>query len=264
MTPPDPVLRGKAVLVTGSSSGTGAAIARELGRRGARVAVHCRRSIAAAESVAAGIRNGGGDAAAFAADLGNSQQLRDLARAVDARFGAIDVLVNNAGPFTDTPFRTLGEAEWDSVMAVNLKAPYLLSQLLAPGMQRLGAGRIINIGATSAFVRTHSVYGLAKAALLHLTESLALELAPKILVNAVVPSQIASARTDTMPAYRQAAIDSTPLGRLVTEAEVARMVGLLCTPEFDFVTGRAIIMDGGRTLPRFPRIGSELAKPHAP
>ena len=148
-------------------------------------------------------------------------------------------------------------------MAVNLKAPYLLSQLLAPGMQRLGAGRIINIGATSAFVRTHSVYGLAKAALLHLTESLALELAPKILVNAVVPSQIASTRTDGMPAYRQAAIEATPLGRLVTEAEVARMVGLLCTPEFDFVTGRAIVMDGGRTLPRFPRIGPELANPHA-
>jgi NAD(P)-dependent dehydrogenase (short-subunit alcohol dehydrogenase family) len=264
VTPPDPSLRGKAALVTGSSSGAGAAIARELARRGARVAVHCRRAIDAAESVAADIRNAGGDAAAFAADFGNSQQLRDLIKAVEARCGAIDVLVNNAGPFIDTPFHSLKEADWDYAMAVNLKAPYLLSQLVAPGMQRLGAGRIINIGATSAFVRTHSVYGLAKAALLHLTESLALELAPKILVNAVVPSQIASARTDAMPAYRQAAIDATPLGRLVTEAEIARMVGLLCTPEFDFVTGRAIIMDGGRTLPRFPRIGAELAKPHAP
>jgi NAD(P)-dependent dehydrogenase (short-subunit alcohol dehydrogenase family) len=121
-------------------------------------------------------------------------------------------------------------------------------------MEQRGWGRIINLGATSGFVRTHSVYGLAKAALLHLTESLALELAPAITVNAVVPSQIASARTDTMPVYKAAAIDGTPLGRLVTEAEIGRMVALLCSADFDFVTGRAIVMDGGRTLPRFPRI----------
>jgi NAD(P)-dependent dehydrogenase (short-subunit alcohol dehydrogenase family) len=117
-------------------------------------------------------------------------------------------------------------------------------------------GRIINLGATSALVRTHSVYGLAKAALLHLTESLALELAPAVTVNAVVPSQIASARTDRMPAYKAAAIEGTPLGRLVTEQEIARMVALMCGPDFDFVTGHSIVMDGGRTLPRFPKLGA--------
>jgi NAD(P)-dependent dehydrogenase (short-subunit alcohol dehydrogenase family) len=251
-------MHGKAVLVTGSSSGAGARIAHELARRGARIAVHCRRAMDEAEAVAAEIRKDGGDAAAFSADLVSSKQLRDLVARVEARFGSISILVNNAGPFADTPFRSLEEAEWDYVMAVNLKAPYLISQLIAPGMQQLGWGRIINVGATSAFVRTHSVYGLAKAALLHLTESLALELAPAILVNAVVPSQIASARTDGMPTYKEAAIKATPLGRLVTEDEIARMVGLLCMPEFDFVSGRAIIMDGGRTLPTFPRIASEL------
>ena len=113
-----------------------------------------------------------------------------------------------------------------------------------------------NLGATSAFVRTHSVYGLAKAALLHLTESLALELAPSISVNAIVPSQIASERTDNMPRYKEAAIAGTPLGRLVTEEEIGGMVALVCSPEFDFVTGRAVVMDGGRTILRFPRIGS--------
>jgi NAD(P)-dependent dehydrogenase (short-subunit alcohol dehydrogenase family) len=101
-------------------------------------------------------------------------------------------------------------------------------------------------------VRSHSVYGLAKAALLHLTESLAVELAPHVTVNAVVPSQIASARTDTMRAYKAAAIAATPLERLVTEAEVARMVALVCSPAFDFMTGRAIILDGGRSIPLFP------------
>jgi NAD(P)-dependent dehydrogenase (short-subunit alcohol dehydrogenase family) len=251
-------MHGKAALVTGSSSGAGARIARELARHGARIAVHCRRAFAEAEAVATEIRKDGGDAAAFSADLSSSQQLRDLVARIEARLGAISILVNNAGPSADTPFRSLEEAEWDYVIAVNLKAPYLLSKLIAPGMQRLGWGRIINVGATSASVRTHSVYGLAKAALLHLTESLALELAPAILVNAVVPSQIASARTDGMPSYKAAAIQATPLGRLVTEDEIARMIGLLCMPEFDFVTGRAIVMDGGRTLPTFPRIASEL------
>ena len=167
------------------------------------------------------------------------------------------MLVNNAGPFADAPFRTLAPSTWDQVMGANLRAPWLLAQKVAPGMERLGRGRIVNLGATSGFVRTHSVYGLAKAALLHLTESLALEFAPTITVNAVVPSQIASARTDTMPAYKKAAIEGTPLGRLVTEEEIGRMVALLCSPDFDFVTGRSIVLDGGRTLPRFPRLNIE-------
>src|SRR4029079_1244092 len=125
-------------------------------------------------------------------------------------------------------------AAWDQVMAVNLKAPYLLAQKVAPAMERLGWGRVVDLGAPSGFVRTHSVYGLAKAALLHLTESLALELAPAITVNAVVPSQIASPRTDKMPLYKAAAIAGTPLKRLVTQREIADMVALVCSPAFDF------------------------------
>ncbi len=246
---------GKVALVTGSSSGTGAAIARELARRGARVAAHCRRATAGADAVVAAIQDEGGEAAAFRADLARSDEVRRLVAEVEARLGPVSILVNNAGPFADTPFTSLDERDWDLVMAVNLKAPYLASQLVAPGMERLGWGRIVNLGATSSLVRSHSVYGLAKAALLHLTECLALELAPKITVNAVVPSQIASARTDSMPAYKAAAIKATPLGRLVTEDEIARMVALMCSAEFDFVTGRTVIMDGGRAIPVFPRIG---------
>ena len=248
-------LAGKVALVTGSSSGTGAAIALELARRGARVAVHCRSAIDEARTVVARIADGGGTAEAFKADLALEESSSALVTAVEKSLGPVTVLVNNAGPFADAPFRTLAPAAWDQVMSVNLKAPYLLAQKVAPAMERLGWGRIVNLGATSGFVRTHSVYGLAKAAILHLTESLALELAPSITVNAVVPSQIASARTDTMPAYKAAAIAGTPLGRLVTEEEIGRMVAHLCSPDFDFVTGRAIVMDGGRTLPRFPRIG---------
>lgn len=250
----DRVLVGKVALVTGSSSGTGVEIARHLARHGARVAVHYRQSRDGAEAAVAAIRAAGGDATAFQADVARSEDVRRLIDEVAGRLGPISVLVNNAGPFADTPFRTLAEQDWDRIVDANLKAVYLAAQRVAPGMDRLGWGRIVNLGATSGFVRSHSVYGLAKGALLHLTESLAVELAPAITVNAVVPSQIASARTDRMPAYKAAAIAATPLGRLVTEPEIARMVALLCSPAFDFVTGRAIILDGGRSIPVFPRL----------
>ncbi len=250
----DTFLTGKVALVTGASSGAGVDIARALARCGARVAVHYRHSGAGADAVAEAIRAAGGEAATVQADLAVSGDVRRLVAEVDARLGPASVLVNNAGPFADTTFRTLTERDWDYVMTTNLKAVFLASQLVLPGMERLGWGRIVNLGATSALVRSHSVYGLAKAALLHLTESMALDFAPHVTVNAVVPSQIASARTDRMPAYKAAAIAATPLGRLVTQPEIARMVALVCSPAFDFVTGRAIVLDGGRSIPVFPRL----------
>ena len=247
-------LRGKVALVTGASSGAGVDIAHELARLGARVAVHYRSSRAGADEVVEAIRAAGGEAATFQADVAVSDDVRRLVAEVDGRLGPVSVLVNNAGPFADTAFRTLTERDWDYVMNTNLKSVFLTSQLVLAGMETLGWGRIVNLGATSAFVRSHSVYGLAKAALLHMTESMAVDFAPHVTVNAVVPSQIASARTDTMPAYKAAAIAATPLKRLVTQPEIARMVALVCSPAFDFVTGRAIILDGGRSIPVFPKL----------
>jgi NAD(P)-dependent dehydrogenase (short-subunit alcohol dehydrogenase family) len=247
-------LEGKVALVTGASSGAGVDIARELARRGARVAVHYRRSRAGADAVVEAIRAAGGEAATFQADLAVSDDVRGLVAEVDGRLGPVSVLVNNAGPFADTGFRTLTERDWDYVMNTNLKSVFIASQLVLAGMEKLGWGRVVNLGATSAFVRSHSVYGLAKAALLHMTESMAVDFAPHVTVNAVVPSQIASARTDKMPAYKTAAIAATPLKRLVTQPEIARMVSLICSPAFDFVTGRAIVLDGGRSIPVFPKL----------
>jgi NAD(P)-dependent dehydrogenase (short-subunit alcohol dehydrogenase family) len=250
----DRYLAGKVALVTGSSSGSGVDIARTLAARGARVAVHYRNGRAEADAVVRSIADTGGEAHAFQADVAQSADVRRLAREVAERLGPVSVLVNNAGPYGDTPLRRLTEADWDYVVDANVKSVFLASQLVAPGMDTLGWGRIVNIGATSAYVRTHSVYGIAKAALLHLTETLAIELAPAITVNAVVPSQIASPRTDKMPVYKAAAIAGTPLKRLVTQREIADMVALVCSPAFDFVTGRAIILDGGRSLPAFPKV----------
>jgi NAD(P)-dependent dehydrogenase (short-subunit alcohol dehydrogenase family) len=250
----DQPLKGRVAIVTGASHGTGVDIARAFAAAGAHIAVHYRSGRAAAEGVASSIRESGGVADVFAADVACMDDVRRLIADVRATLGGPAIVVNNAGPFNDRPFSTLAEADWDYVMSANLKSVYLVAQLTAPDMRAAGWGRILSIGATSGLVRSHGVYGLAKAALLHLTQSLALELAPTITVNAIVPSQIASPRTDGMAQYKAAAIASTPLGRLVTQAEIARMAVRLCSPEFDFVTGQAIVMDGGRTLPRFPKL----------
>lgn len=245
---------GRVVLVTGSSSGAGAQIAREFGRCGAIVAVHFRADAQGASRVVEDLRREGRRAELFQADLARMDEARRLASEVADRLGAISILVNNAGPFAGTPLLELAERDWDEVLAVNLKAPFVLAQAVAPAMMAAGWGRIVNLGATSSLVRSHSVYGLAKAALIHLTQSLALEVAPAVTVNAIVPSQIASPRTDAMPVYKNAAIAGTPLGRLVTEEEVARLAVRVCGTDFDFMTGQAIVLDGGRSLPRFPRL----------
>jgi NAD(P)-dependent dehydrogenase (short-subunit alcohol dehydrogenase family) len=247
------ILAGRVALVTGASHGTGVDIVRALAGAGARVAVHYRSDRAAAEALAGAIRAAGGVAEAFAGDVARADDVRRLVADVEMRLGALGIVVNNAGPFNDTAFCDLAEADWDYVMNANLRAVYLTTQLVAAGMRRAGWGRIVNIGATSGLVRSHGVYGLAKAALLPLTQALALELAPTVTVNAVVPSQIASARpTGWPPAGGRDR--GTPLGRLVTQAEIGQMVLRLCSPEFDFVTGQAIVMDGGRVIPRFPRL----------
>ena len=248
------MLAGRIALVTGASHGTGVDIARALAAAGAQVAVHYRSDRVAAEALAGAIQSEGGVAEVFTGDVARGDDVRRLVAAVELRLGAPGIVVNNVGPFNDTAFAELAEADWDYVMNANLKAVYLITQLVAAGMRRAAWGRVVNIGATSGLVRSHGVYGLAKAALLPLTQALALELAPAVTVNAVVPSQIASARTDRMATYKAAAIAGTPLGRLVTQAEIGQMVVRLCSSEFDFVTGQAIVIDGGRVIPRFPRL----------
>jgi NAD(P)-dependent dehydrogenase (short-subunit alcohol dehydrogenase family) len=132
------MLAGRVALVTGASHGTGVDIARALAAEGARVAVHYRSDRAAAEALASAIRAGGGMAEAFAADVARSEEVRRLTAEVELRLGALGIVVNNAGPFNDTAFSELAEADWDYVMNANLKAVYLTSQLAAPGMRRAG------------------------------------------------------------------------------------------------------------------------------
>jgi NAD(P)-dependent dehydrogenase (short-subunit alcohol dehydrogenase family) len=162
--------------------------------------------------------------------------------------------VNNAGPFSMTSYSELQEPEWDHVWDANVKAAYLASQCVAPGMKNAGWGRIVNISAGSVFLRNHSIYGLAKSALIFLTEELAVELGPEVTVNAVAPGQIIESAADIAefdPTFVDRSIEATPAGRLVTRREVADIVAALCSPAFAVVTGATIPVDGGFRLRSF-------------
>lgn len=248
-------LDGKTALVTGSSRNLGAAIARELAARGARLVVTYHRSRPAAEALVAEMRTvtrvhhllvGG--------DMTTGAGARALAEEAVSEAGRIDVLINNAGPFSMEPFANLAEEEWDRILDTNLKAAYMCSQVVVPGMREAGWGRIVNVSAGSAFIRNHSIYTLAKTALVTLTEELALELGPEITVNAIAPGQISESAADIAefdPTFVERSIQWTPLKRLVTRPEVATIVAELCGPRFAMVTGVMIPIDGGWRLGRF-------------
>lgn len=248
-------LDGKTALVTGSSRNLGAEIARELARRGARVAVNYSTSASEADALVSEMNQSSqAEHAAFQADLAESDQVRSMCEAVSSSLGAVDILVNNAGPFAMDPFVELDQSEWSRIWDVNVKAAYLCTRALAPAMTEAGWGRIVNVSAGSAYIRNHSIYTLAKQALITLTEELAFELGPAVNVNAVAPGQIAESADDIAefdPTFVERAITWTPAKRLATRSEVAAIVAELCGPTFGIVTGVTIPVDGGWRLNRF-------------
>lgn len=248
-------LDGKRALVTGSSRNLGATIARTLAESGASVAVTYLTSEDRARELVSTLETGGGTHVAVAMDAADPASVRTAIEAtVSGLGGDIDVLVNNAGPYASTPFVELDEADWDRVWDANVKGAYVAAQEVAPGMKRSGWGRIVNVSAVSAYVRNRSIYTLAKSAVITLTESLALELAPEVTVNAVAPGQIAESLPDLREfnsEWADEVLEATPLGRLVTRRDVAGLVALLCSPSFDGVTGATIPVDGGLRIRAF-------------
>lgn len=248
-------LDGRTVLVSAGARHLGAQIVEAFAEKGANVAINYRSSRGEAEALAERLTaEYGGTHIAVQADVGFGADVNRMVETVDSRLGPVTVLVNNAGPFSKTPYVDMEETEWDDVIDSNLKASYLCAAAVAPAMKSEGWGRIINISAVSAYVRNRSVYGLSKASLHTLTESLALELGPEVTVNAIAPGQIAESLEEMSgidPTWAESVAASTPLGRLVTRREVAELVTLLCTEPFDMVTGVVLPVEGGLRLPRF-------------
>lgn len=253
----DKPLSGKVALVTGSFRNLGPVTAETLARYGASVVINDLdrpELVAEGEKVLERLRGHGVEAAAITADLAKSDEVRRLCREALERFGHVDILINNAGPFNMDPYLELNEKTWDLIMDVNLKAIYLAVQALGPQMKANGWGRIVSMCAGSAYIRNHSVYTLAKMGVMVITESLAVELGPEITVNAVAPGQIYESLPDIHqfdPTFGERYMAKAPSKRLVTRAEVAELIAQLCTPPFNSVTGVTIRFDGGAEIPKF-------------
>lgn len=250
-------LPGKVALVTGASRNLGPVIVTQLAHAGAAVALNCHPSDREeAARVARDLLGDGCQAQLFPADVSQPSEVHQMGEDILRELGGLDILVHCAGPWCVTPFVDLPEGDWDRIMDTNLKGAYLCSQIAVPSMRGRGWGRVIVISAGDAFIRTGSVYGLAKAGLIHFVESLAVQVAPEVTVNAIAPGQInesAEIISEIDPTYVERTVGYTPLGRLVTRKEVAQMVLLICSsPTMSFITGHTFAMDGGWSLHKGP------------
>lgn len=242
----------KVALVTGSSSGIGAAIATEFAAQGAHVAIHYRGNEAGAQSVAESIRDQGGTCDIFQADVSDTEQAAALVKQVQAELGTIEILVNNAGTTRDTLLLSMKEEDWDAVIATNLKSVYAVTRPVMRSMLRNRWGRIINITSVVGLTGQagQSNYAASKAGIIGFTKSLAREVASRnITVNAVAPGFIPTALTDVLgDELREEIIGSTPLGRMGTPEEIAWAVSFLAAERSGFITGQVLTVDGGLTM----------------
>ena len=236
--------RGRVALVTGSGRRVGRAIAVALGAKGMDVVVHFNGSGTGARETAGLIEQAGGRAHTVAGDLRDPAVPANLVQAAVARFGSLDVLVNSAAVMVRTPFGSVTAAQWDSMFALNLRAPFLLAQAAAEELGRRG-GAIVNIADLAAFESwpAYLPHGITKAGVVQMTRALARVLAPRVRVNAVAPGAVLLP-DDWDEKSRDHLVETTPLQRLGTADDVARAVVYLI--EADYVTGDTLIVDGGR------------------
>jgi len=245
-------LNHKVALITGAGSGIGKAMAEAFARAGARVAV-VDQVEKSARAVAVAI---GESAAAIRCDVTNKTEVAAAVRATVEAFGALDILINNAGiTHVNKPMLDVDEGELDRVFAVNVKGVFLFCQAVVPLFRRAGSGVIINIGSTAALRPRPglSAYNATKGAVHGLTRSLAVELAPdRIRVCAIAP---VATETPLLPAFlghsdemKEKFISTVPLGRLALPQDIAEVALFLASDAAQFLTGNIVEVDGGRCI----------------
>ena len=247
------VLAGRVAVVTGAQQGIGAAIARAAAQAGASVVVNYLDDEDGAQAVAAAAQAAGAKAVAVQADVARPEEIERLMAAADG-FGGVDILVNNAAIFPRVAFLDMTEADWDTLLGVNLKAPFLCSSAAARRMAAAGReGAIVNISSRSAFASSPrgAHYAASKAGLLGLTRATALELAPHgIRVNAIAPGLADTAQ----PRYGMTedeiaeAASLIPLKGLTLPEDVAELAVFLASAAARRITGQTVHINGGQYL----------------
>ena len=246
-------MKGKRVLVTGSGTGLGQGIALEFARQGAAVAVHYSHSAKGADATVKQIVDAGGKAAAFKADFLETAPIQVLAREAVAFLGGLDVLVNNAGITMNRPFEKTTVEQFDALYAVNVRAPYFMSQALVPDLEK-SKGVIINIASIHAFRAfvEHTVYAGTRGAIVTFTRNLAIELAPRgIRVVGLAPGAVpipshykSMPGVDIEKASREFG-KGIPCGFPGTPKNIGEIALFLASPAARYIVGQTLIADGG-------------------
>ena len=247
-TPTEPALSGRTVVVTGSTSGIGAAAARALAGVGAHVLVS-GRDTARGEAIVEAIRGAGGDGDFLAVDLGGSyEEIRAFATEATSLLGQIDVLVNNAGVYPSPPTVDLGDEELDAMLAINVRAPYVLVAAIAPQMAERGSGVVINVGSWMAQVGSPigAMYTATKAAEEQLARSWAAEFGPLgVRVNSIAPGVTLTPGNEEHRAVLDQIAATTPAGKVVQADDIADGVVFLASDAARMIHGITLYVDGG-------------------
>lgn len=244
-------LKGQVAVVTGATRGIGKSIAEGLAANGAKVACLGTNKEKLQETVDA-ICATGAEASAHICNVALTEDVNNTAKEILDRYSAVNILVNNAGITRDMLVRRLKDEEWDDVMAINLRGPFLTTRAFCESMRRAKKGRIINISSVSGLQGNpgQSNYGASKAGLIAFTQTVALELANRnITVNAIAPGFIETDMTAVLSdIVKQVAKDKTPLAKFGQPEDIANAVLFLASDFASYITGQVLPVDGGLTV----------------
>ncbi len=245
----------KTAIVTGGASGIGAAISERLAKEGFNIAINCSNEQSAktkGKDVAEKCMAYGVEAECFVADVSSFEACSDMVKAIKARFGSVDVLVNNAGITKDGLLARMSEEQFDTVIATNLKSVFNMTRAVTPIMMKQRSGRMVNITSVAGLYGNAGQvnYSASKAGIMGITMSAAKELGARgITVNAIAPGFVKTPMTEVLPEeVKKTILSATALKRFAEPEEIAGAAAFLVSDDAAFITGQVIVVDGGLSM----------------